>query len=161
MEPPPPKRQCENQWAKESLAGVGDEEWEEDPGLLIVYKHAEVIHRALGLPGSPVPQAQTPPHSSDSFQSYVYGQLVSGVPDKLVNCVEDAQSTIGTSVEYFPYRLSERTFLNLLLRLKQLFASTDPWVQALPAPLGTVFEVRGGTVQVIPQVILHGPFKYP
>ena len=120
-----------------------------------------MIHRALGLPGSPVPQAQTPPQSSDS---YVYGQLVSGVPDKLVNCVEDAQSTMGTSVEYFPYvfhRLPERTFLNLLLRLKQLLVSTDPWVQALPAPLGTVFEVHGGAVRVIPQVILHGPFKYP
>ena len=111
-----------------------------------------------------MPQSQTPQASSDSFQSYVYGQLVSGVPDKLVNCVEDAQSTVGTSVEYFHnifHRLPERTFLSLLLRVKQLFPSTDPWVQALPGSLGTVFEVRGGTVQIVPQVILHGPFKYP
>ena len=70
-------------------------------GLVIVYKHTELIHRALGLPGSPVPQGPTPQASSDTFHSYVYGQLVSGVPDRGVNCVEDAQSTVGTTVEYF------------------------------------------------------------
>ena len=133
-------------------------------GSVIVYKHTELIHRALGLPGSPVPQGPTPQASSDAFQSYVYGQLVSGVPDRGVNCVEDAQSTVGTTVEYFHYlfhRLSERTFLNLLQQLKQLFPPTDTWVQALPGPLGIVFEVRGGTVRIIPQMILHGPLKYP
>ena len=121
-------------------------------GLVIVYKHTELIHRALGLPGSPVPQGPMPQAS---------GQLVSGVPDRGVNCVEDAQSTVGTTVEYFHYmfhRLSERTFLNLLQQLKQLFPPTDPWVQALPGPLGIVFEVRGDTVRIIPQMI---PFKYP
>ena len=49
-------------------------------------------------------------------------------------------------VEYFHkifHRLPERTFLSLLLRV---FPSMDPWVQALPGSLGTVFEVRGSTV---------------
>ena len=83
---PPPKRQRQN---PESLDGIGDEEIEKDPGFIIVYKHTEVIHSALGLSGSPVPQGPTPQASSDAFQSYVYGQLVSGVPDRGMNCVED------------------------------------------------------------------------
>ena len=35
---------------------------------------------------------------------HVYSHLVSGVPDRLINCVEDAQQTVGTSVEYFQRR---------------------------------------------------------
>ena len=61
----------------------------------------------------------------DAFQSYVYGQLVSGVPDKLVNCVEDAQRSVGTSVEYIFHRLPERTFLSLCTSAGQAIVSIN------------------------------------
>ena len=51
--------------------------------------------------------------------------------------------------------------MNLILRMKALFPPTDPWVQALPGPLATVFEVRGGMVEMVAQVFIHGPFRYP
>ena len=79
---PPPKRQRQNPESLDGMGGVGDEEIEKGPGFIIVYKHTELIHRALGLSGLPVPQGPTPQASSDAFQSYVYGQLVSGVPDR-------------------------------------------------------------------------------
>ena len=51
--------------------------------------------------------------------------------------------------------------MNLILWMKALFPPTDPWVQALPGPLATVFEVRGGMVEMVAQVFIHGPFRYP
>ena len=73
-------------------------------------------------------------------------------------CSEVSRDVCGIRPQHF-HRLPERS---LLLWVKQLFPSTDPWVQALPGSLGIVFEVRsGGSVQIIPQLILHGPFKYP
>ena len=137
---------------------------EKDPGLIILYKDSAIIHHALELQGAPVLQGPNPQASGEAFKAYVYNQLVSGVPDKLVNCVEDAHNTSGPLVEYFPclfHRLPGKTFMNLILRMKALFPPTDPWVQALPGPLATVFEVRGGMVEMVAQVFIHGPFRYP
>ena len=128
---------------------------------IVLYKDSAIIHHALGLQGAPVLQC---PNPQASGEAYVYKQLVSGVPDKLVNCVEDAHNTSGPLVEYFPglfHRLPGKTFMNLILRMKALFPPTDPWVQALPGPLATVFEVRGGMVEMVAQVFIHGPFRYP
>ena len=81
-----------------------------------------------------------------------------------MHCVEDARATTGPVTEFFPnifQRLPRNAYINLVIRMKQLFPSEDPWVQALPGPLGTLLEVIGGAVEVIPVVIVHGPFKYP
>ena len=105
-------------------------------------------------------QAATPAASGEAFQRYVFGELVAGVLDQIINCVEDAQRTVGHTTQYFPnifQRLPSIAFGNLIIRLKQLFSSQDPW--ALPGPLGTLLEVRG--VEIRPLMILHGPFKYP
>ena len=67
---------------------------ERDPGLIILYKDSAIIHHALGLQGAPVLQGPNPQATGEAFKAYVYNQLVSGVPDKLVNCVEDAISGI-------------------------------------------------------------------
>ena len=108
-------------------------------------------------------QAATPAASGEAFQRYVFSKLVAGVPDQLIHCVEDAQRTVGHTTQYIPnifQRLPSIAFGNLIIRVKQLFSSQDPWVQALPGPLGTLLEVRG-VVEIRPIMILHGPFKYP
>ena len=76
------------------MAGI-EEDMDEDPGLIILYKDSGIIHHALGLQGAPVLQGPNRQASGEVFQAYVYNQLVSGVPDKLVNCVEDAHNTSG------------------------------------------------------------------
>ena len=101
-------------------------------------------------------------HQGSSFRA-VYQQLVAGVPDRLLHCVEDGQRSGGSTVEYFPnifYRLSRKAFVNLVIRVKQLFPPQDPWVHQLPEPLGTLFEVCG-SVEIKPIMLFHGPFKYP
>ena len=90
----------------------------------------------------------------------MYTQLVGGVPDKLMHCVEDTRATTGPVTDIFQH-LPRKAYINLVIRIKQLFPSEDPWVQALPGPLGTLLEIRGGTVEVTPVVVVHGPFKYP
>ena len=129
---------------------------EEDdyPGLVIVYTDNVTIHRALGLAGTPVPQGGTEAESGEAFQQYVFSQLVSAVPDRVLHCVEDAQRTFGPTTEYFPnlfQKLPRRAYADLILGVKQLFPPLSAWVQALPGPLGTLIEVRGATVVLQPR----------
>ena len=67
-----------------------------------MYADHATIHRALGLAGAPVPQGGTEAASGEAFRQYVFSQLVSGVPDRVLHCVEDAQRTFGPTTEYFP-----------------------------------------------------------
>ena len=106
-----------------------EDEDDDTAGLLILYQDNKTIHRALGLGGAPV---ATP---AASGEGYVFGKLVAGVPDQLIHCVEDAQRTVSHTTQYFPnifQRLPSIAFGNLIIRVKQLFSSQGPWVQALP-----------------------------
>ena len=143
------------------IRGCSSEEEDDDPGLVIMYADHATIHRALGLAGAPVPQGGTEAASGEAFRQYVFSQLVLGVPDRVLHCVEDAQRTFGPTTEYFPnlfQKLPGRAYANLILRVKQLFPPQSAWVQALPGPLGTLIEVRGATVVLQPAT---RPFKYP
>ena len=149
---------------RSTFASGGEHDDDEDPGLIILYKDDEAIHRALRLGAGPILQGPNPAASGEDFRKYVYTQLVGGVPDKLMHCVEDARATTGPVTEFFPnifQRLPRNAYNKLVIRIKQLFPPQDPWVQALPGPLGTLVEIRGGTVEVTPVVVVHRPFKYP
>ena len=79
---------------------------------------------------------------------FVFNQLVSVVPDKLLHCVEDAHRTVGPTTHYFPnlfQRFPGRAYAKLVLRVKQLFSLQGAWVHALRGSLGTLIEVQGGT----------------
>ena len=79
------------------LTSGGQAEMEgEDPALIIVYQDDVIKHQALGLVGGPVPQGPTPAASGEDFHKNVYAQLVAGVPDKELHCVEDARATAGS-----------------------------------------------------------------
>ena len=98
------------------------------------------------MAGAPIPKGATPEASGELFQMFVFTQLVAGVPDKHLNCVEDAVRMVGPTIQYFPNifpRLPKKAYIDLGLRLKHLFPPTDPWVQALPETLGMLFEVHG------------------
>ena len=96
---------------------------------------------------------QGPNHaaSGEDFRKYVYTQLVGGVPDTLMHCVEDARATTGPVTEFFP---------NIFQRLPRK-AYNKATLPTARRPLGTLLEIRGGTVEVTPVVVVHGPFKYP
>ena len=93
------------------------EDKEDTTGLIILYKDDEAIHRALGLGGGPILQGPNPAASGEDFRRYVYTQLVGGVPDKLMHCVEDARATTGPVTEFFPnifQRLPRNAYINLV-----------------------------------------------
>ena len=86
----------------------------EDTSLIIVYEDDSAIHRALGLAGAPISQGATPESSGKALRMFVFNQLIAGVPDKLVNCIEDAVRTVGPSTQYFPnalHRLPKRVYV--------------------------------------------------
>ena len=97
------------------------QEEEDTVGLVIMYADNATIHRALGLAGAPVPQGGTEAESGEAFQQYVFSQLVSAVPDRVLHCVEDVQRTFGPTTEYFPnlfQKLPGRAYANLILGVK-------------------------------------------
>ena len=97
---------------RSTFASGGEPDDDEDPGLIIIYKDDEAIHRALGLGGGPILQGPNPAASGEDFRKYVYTQLVGGVPDKLMHCVEDARATTGPVTELFPNIFQETPTIN-------------------------------------------------
>ena len=132
-------------------------------GLFIRYKPSTDIHQALGLEGSPVVQGATPEASTEAFENYVLETLMSsGLLDKETHSVKSAH---GTYIPNIFHHLSNQTYYDLVVCIKDLFPESDRWVEALPGPLGGVFEMhvntRLGAVEIGPKSISHGPFKQP
>ena len=61
---------------------------------------------------------------------------MAGVPDRLLHCVEDAQRSAGPMIEYIFHRLPTKAFVNLILRIKQLFPPQYPVGAAVDSTLG-------------------------
>ena len=80
--------------------------------------------------------------------------------DKSKNLVENtSQTRVEGATSYFRnvyHRLDRKSYQATVIRLKGEFP---------PPPVGVLMEVRGGTgfgaVEVVPEVIASGPFKYP
>ena len=142
---------------------------EDGPALAIIYKEENnLFHSALLLTGSPVPPGPTEAASREAFEKHV-DRIITGGLDRRMNLVENSSLTRaeGTTT-YFKnmyHSLDRKAYLATVRRLKEEFPASDPWVQALPGPLGVLMKVRGGTgygaVEVVPEVIAAGPFKYP
>ena len=142
---------------------------EDAPALAILYKEENnLFHSALMLTGSPVPPGPTEAASREAFERHVH-RVIAGGMETPKNLVENtSQTRVEGATSYFRnvyHRLDRKSYLAAVQRLKGEFPPSDPWVQALPGPLGVLMEVRGGTgfgaVEVVPEVIASGPFKYP
>ena len=138
------------------IEGVEDD----TAGLLILNHNNKTIHRALGLGGAPVAQAATPAASGD--RGTCSANSWPGYRTNLYTVLKtrSGQSATPHSISRIFFRLPSIAFGNLIIRVKQLFSSQDPWVQAFLGRLGTLLEVRG-VVEIRPIMILHGTFKYP
>jgi hypothetical protein len=117
-----------------------------------------------------VPQATTASASASAFKQYVYRFIVRGVPDEADNCVDTRASAAAGREVYFTYvfhRLLPEDHTFLLRRIRERFAITSAWVQALQGmeALGVVFTVMGGSgnrsVSISPENFTWGPFRYP
>ena len=124
------------------------DELEDDPALLVFYFSSREVHDALRLQGTPVRQEAQQVESLRAFERHVHRVIAGGMetPKNLVENV--SQTRVEGATSYFRnvyHRLSRKSYLAAVQRLKEEFPPSDPWVQALPGPLGVVMEVRGGT----------------
>ena len=141
---------------------------EDCPALLIFYHSSQAVHDALDLRGSPVQRGINPEGSLANFDQQIH-RIIARALNRHLKLVEDVSSTrVQGTTAYFHniyHRLSRRTYVELVSKLKDGFAAADPWVQALTRPLGVLIEVWGvtgyGAVEVVPEAISFGPFKYP
>ena len=140
---------------------------EDDPALFIVYND-ESVHDSLALPNSPVVQRGTVAASSAAFQRYVYDVLLTTGVEESANCLRD-MSTAGRGT-YFPFvvhRLQQDQYRNVLDKLLHHFVlagtPVSAWSQAVPAPLGKLFKVTGGTglgaAYVSQEMVFAGVFR--
>ena len=108
------------------------EDKEDTTGLIILYKDDEAIHRALGMGGGPILQGPNPAASGEDVRRYVYTQLVGGVPDKLMHCVEDARATTGPVTEFLHFPTPTKKCLHK-------FGHTNKTTLPLGRPMGPGF----------------------
>ena len=117
--------------------------------LFIVYND-ESVHDSLALPNSPVVQRGTVAASSAAFQQYVYDVILTTGVEESANCLRDMSTAgRGTYSPFVVHRLQQDQYRNVLDKLLHHFVlagtPVSTWSQAVPAPLGKLFKVTGGT----------------
>ena len=124
-------------------------EIEDDPAFFIIYND-EAIHESLRMPNAPVQQQATVEASAAAFKRYVYDVMITTAMEENENCVRDMTAAgRGTFFPFVLHRLREDQYRSVLDKLLEHFilagTPVSAWSQAVPAPLGKLFKVTGGT----------------
>ena len=126
------------------------------------------MHQSLRRPNAPVQQQGTVAASSAAFQRYVYDVLLTTGMEENENCVRDMTATgRGTFFPFVLHRLREDQYRSALDKLLDHFVlagtPVSAWSQAVPAPLGKLFKVTGGTglgeAFVTQELVFAGVFR--
>ena len=90
-------------WAAENTM---DRERDGNTGIVLCYAADEVLHAAVGEPGSPVPRGPTPAVSASRLREYIFRIILGTSLSEAENCVVEKASEAGIS--YF-HTLFHRT----------------------------------------------------
>ena len=141
-----------------------------DPGMIIKY-NIQAVHSALAQQGSPVAQGASAGESVENFESYVWNIIVGMPCDVDEHCVGEAtRSGVRRYVKNMFHRLPEDVFFPTQaslgknfcdIRIRSSAVVTDS-VDVPNPPLGTIFQVVGGTGQgkvAMEPVYMSGIFR--
>ena len=145
----------------------------EDPGIVLCYAADELVHDAVGEPGSPVTRGPTPAVSASRLRDYIFRTILSTLLSEDENCVVQKASGAGTSFFHTVFhRVSQDQYYRVVQKLRRVFITdqtpTADWSRLVARdsapPLVTLLQVVGGSgvgqVQMSTQSFGDGIFKY-